>query len=214
MKKIVLLTGFLVSICCTAQAQTFAEWFKQKSTQKKYLLQQIAALQVHIDYAQKGYEIAGKGIYTIRSIKNGDFNLHNNFFQSLEAVNPTIGKYVKVAEILSYQAVIIRQVKFTLNGIRQSARFTSSELAYIKNVFDHLLTDCIKTIDALIAIITSGELKMKENERLQKINELDRGMQEKAGFCNSFCRNAQMLSGQRLHEQIEIDYSKRLDAIK
>jgi hypothetical protein len=29
-----------------SSAQTFAEWWKQGSTQKKYLLQQIAALQV------------------------------------------------------------------------------------------------------------------------------------------------------------------------
>ena len=40
------------------RAQTFAEWFRQSATQKKYLLQQIAALQVYIGYVQKGYSIA------------------------------------------------------------------------------------------------------------------------------------------------------------
>ena len=35
-------------------AQTTAEWFNQKATQKKYLIQQIAALQVYIGYLQKG----------------------------------------------------------------------------------------------------------------------------------------------------------------
>ncbi|MBK6993318.1 MAG: hypothetical protein IPH34_16515 [Chitinophagaceae bacterium] len=40
-----------------------------KENSKKYLLQQIVALQVYIGYAKKGYNIASKGIATVRSIK-------------------------------------------------------------------------------------------------------------------------------------------------
>ena len=65
-------------------AQTVNEWVNQKSTQKKYLLQQIAALQVYINYAKKGYNIVSGGINTIRDIKKGDLNLHNTFFSSLK----------------------------------------------------------------------------------------------------------------------------------
>ena len=57
MKKILILF-LLTIIVTTTQAQTFAEWFRQKKTQKQYLIQQIAALQVYIGYAQKGYSIA------------------------------------------------------------------------------------------------------------------------------------------------------------
>ena len=47
MKKL-LIMFLLGMLATTTQAQTFAEWFKQKKTQKKYLVQQIAALQVYI----------------------------------------------------------------------------------------------------------------------------------------------------------------------
>ena len=49
-------------------AQTWAEWFRQKATQKKYLLQQIAALHVYSGYLSKGYSIAKDGLNTIKSI--------------------------------------------------------------------------------------------------------------------------------------------------
>lgn len=61
MKKliaIITLTIF-VTVC---NAQTFAEWFKQKETQKKYLIQQIVAFQMYLGYVQKGYSIAQKGL--------------------------------------------------------------------------------------------------------------------------------------------------------
>ena len=78
MKKV--FTGVMVFIAITSNAQT----------QKKYMLQHIAALQVYIGYAKKGYNIASKGINTVRNIKNGDFNLHRDFFSSLKNINPAI----------------------------------------------------------------------------------------------------------------------------
>ncbi len=79
MRKLGLFTMVLISVE-VCDAQTFDEWFKQQETQKKYLIQQIAALQVYTGYVQKGYSVAKKGLATIGSIKEGDFNLHSNFF--------------------------------------------------------------------------------------------------------------------------------------
>ena len=39
-------------------SQKWDEWFKQKKTQKKYLIQQIAALKVYLGYLKEGYDIA------------------------------------------------------------------------------------------------------------------------------------------------------------
>ena len=51
-------------------AQTLAEWVSQKVTQKKYLLQQIAALQVYSGYLSKGYSIAKDGLNTTFNQQN------------------------------------------------------------------------------------------------------------------------------------------------
>ena len=78
MKKIL---SVLIPIMCfnLCYAQTFEEWFQQTQTQKHYLVEQIAALQVYLGYVKKGYDIASKGIHTISDIKNGEFNLYGTF---------------------------------------------------------------------------------------------------------------------------------------
>src|SRR5690606_229293 len=102
MKK--LLAIAIVLFCSeNLSAQTFAEWFQQKSTQKKYLVQQIAALQLYSGYLSKGYSIAKNGLNTIKSIKDGDILQHDNYFNSLTTVNPQIKRYQKVADILALQ---------------------------------------------------------------------------------------------------------------
>ena len=65
MKKL-LSVSILIMCFNLCHAQTWAEWFQQKQTQKKYLIEQIAALQVYLGYAKKGYDIASKGIHLLQ----------------------------------------------------------------------------------------------------------------------------------------------------
>lgn len=204
MKKVfvIVLACLIASVSANAQ------------TQKKYMLQQIAALQVYIGYAKKGYNIASKGINTVRNIKNGDFNLHRDFFSSLKNVNPKISKYVKVADIIAYQIRIVKNTKQTLQIIRETKQFTTEELEYCKKVFDNLLDQCVKTIDELLLVTTPGKLEMKDDERLKKIDRIYSDMQDKYSFCSSFSDEMGMLALQRLSEQTEITQSKILNGIK
>lgn len=204
MKKVfvIVLACLIASVSANAQ------------TQKKYMLQQIAALQVYIGYAKKGYNIASKGINTVRNIKNGDFNLHRDFFSSLKNVNPKISKYVKVADIIAYQIRIVKNTKQTLQIIRETKQFTTEELEYCKKVFDNLLDECVKTIDELLLVTTPGKLEMKDDERLKKIDRIYSDMQDKYSFCSSFSDEMGVLALQRLSEQTEITQSKILNGIK
>ncbi len=197
-----------------ASSQTLAEWTEQKKTQKKYLLQQIAALQVYLNYAKKGYEVAGKGINTVRNIKKGDFNLHDQFFTSLKNVNPKISRYVKVADIIAYQVRIIKQTKHTIQGIRETKQFTTNELDYCKKVFDNLMDECIKNIEELLMVITSDVLEMKDDERLKRVDKIYLNMLDKYSFCSSFSEEMGLLSVQRLGEQMEINRSKLINGLK
>lgn len=214
MKKILLLATVSLFAFHSTSAQTFDEWFNQKSTQKKYLLQQIAALQVYLGYAKKGYNIVTSGVNTIRNIKKGDFNLHRDFFNQLKNVNPAIRRYAKVADIIAYQLKIIKQTKLVLQQIRETKQFTETELDYCKQVFDTLLNECIKTVEHLILITTSGELEMKDDERLKRIDGLYADIQDKYSFACSFSEDMGLLAAQRWGEQMEINRSKLINGIK
>lgn len=214
MKKIIVaITAYLI-MSLPADAQTWSEWFRQKKTQKKYLLQQIAALKVYIDYAQKGYQIAADGVNAVRDIKRGDFNLHDNFFKSLYEINPAIKKYAKVADILLYQLKIISGAKQILKDVSASKQFTPEEMEYCKTVFEFLFGECTKSVDELITVITAGEMQMKDDERLKRIDKIYLDMQNKYAFCASFSEEMVLLNMQRTGEEMEINRSKILNGVK
>jgi hypothetical protein len=200
----------ILCVCLKAKAQTAEEWYQQKETQKKYLLLQIAALKVYLDYAEKGYAIANRGLQGIRSIKEGDFSLHNEFFNSLRQVNPDIKNWNRVADIIALQLKIVKQTKEVLAAIKESNQLIPEEMDYCRKVFDNLLTECLKNIDELIRVTASGELEMKDDERIKRIENLYLDMQDKFSFSSSFGEEIKLLSYQRLNEKREIEISRAL----
>jgi hypothetical protein len=213
MKKIIAI-AMLLSLTKPVPAQTFAEWFRQKATQKKYLIQQIAALQVYIGYLSKGYSIAKKGLNTIHDIKRGDFDLHKNYFKSLATVNPSIKRYTKVADIISLEINIVKQAASVIRYCKESNQLTLSELNYLQNVFDNLLADCSKSLDQLFDVISDGRLTLKDDERIDAIDRIYSDMVDKQVFCRSFGNTTKGLCIQRINEQDEILFSKKLNDIK
>jgi hypothetical protein len=167
-----------------------------------------------MSYAKKGYNIVSGGLNTIRDIKKGDLNIHNTFFNSLKVVDPKIEKYQKVADIISYQIRIIKQAKQTMAYIRETKQFSTEEIEYNRKVFDFLLQDCLESIDELFAIITSGELEMRDNERLTRIDKLYADMQDKYTFCTVMSEDMALLAAQRMGEYWEIQKSKLINGIK
>lgn len=212
MKTLFILAWLVAGI--SANSQTTAEWTSQKKTQIKYLLQQIAANKVYIEYLGKGYNVARKGLNTIQDIKNGDFNLHRDFIHSLGKVNPKVKSYVKVADIISYQLRIVKAITSTINGLKESNQFTNDELDYTKTVFDRLLEESIKDLNDLYLIITSGELNMKDDERIIRIDQLFLEMQDKYSFCKSFSDECSILAMQRLTEKGETRLSRKINGLE
>ncbi len=194
--------------------QNSEEWLNQKKTQEKYLKQQIAALQVYIGYAKTGYKIANKGLTTVQNLKKGDFNLHRDFISSFRNVNPRVKGYAKVADIIGYQLRMIKQSKDMLKGAIEAGQFTATELDYCSMVIGNLLNSSLDNIEELINIITSGELSMKDDERIKRIDALYADMQDKYSFVSSFSEEMGLLTVQRMRELHDVYLSKKLNGLQ
>jgi hypothetical protein len=213
MKKLLIIS--IVVLCAeNLSAQTWAEWFRQKATQKKYLLQQIAALQVYSGYLSKGYYIAKNGLNTIKSIKNSDLLRHTNYFTSLVTVNPKIKRYAKVADIIALQITIPKQSGNAIKSFRNNHYFTPTEIDYLQSVYSKLLSDCAKNLDELLTLITNRNLQMKDDERIKAIDKIYLDMQDKQQFVRAFSKNTAGLSIQRSNETNDIIISKKLNGLK
>lgn len=213
MKKLLMLLLFGMMATGT-RAQTFAEWFLQKKTQKEYLLEQIAALRMYHGYVKKGYAIAREGLTAIGDSKEGEFDLHEEFFSSLEKINPLIRNDAKVAAIIGFQVKIAQVYKSTYRQLQVSGSFSREDISYIYRVFGRLLDDGAAILDELQAVTTDGKLEMRDDERLERIEALYSDMQDKYTFAQSFSREAMMLAAARMQEKKDVQTSRVINGIK
>jgi hypothetical protein len=182
-------------------AQTFDEWFHQKKTQKKYLVDQIAALRVYAEYVKKGYNITHAGLTTIENIKNGHFTIDQSFFTSKGNVKPAISHSIKVLNIIGYQAKIIRDLKRFYQSSKNDPNFSADEILYLSHVYANMLRQCDDSLAELRDIIRSGALEMTDDERLKRIDTLHRDIVEKYAFTQAFTNETKLLGAQREAEK-------------
>lgn len=178
-----MLTGLML---CTfgfvSQAQTWSEWFRQKKTQQRYLLEQIAAIRVYTDLAQKSYRFARSGLATISDLSRGKLDLHNAFISGLKKVNPSIRGSTKVAEVIQMQLSISKG----FGRIAGSDGLTLSDQAYIDQVRALVWEECLDDLEELLLVITAGKLEMTDDQRLRRLDKVYLSMSEKSAFVQHF----------------------------
>jgi hypothetical protein len=185
------------------QAQTFAEWFQQRKTQIRYLVNQIGALQIYIEFARKGYEIADAGLQTIGNIKDGDFKLHRDFFRALEQVSPSVRNSVAIADIIALQVKLVEKQSSNIARSKSSPYLWQSEIDYIVRVYFRVVEKSLGNMEELTALLSAGEYVMSDDERLRRIGELKTSMQEQYSFVRWFGDQTDLLVVSRSKEQQE-----------
>ncbi|MBN8879871.1 MAG: hypothetical protein J0I32_20170 [Sphingobacteriales bacterium] len=206
MKKTMIM-GLLLLFGIGSHAQNFNEWFKQKKTQKKYLLEQIAALKVYEGYIKDGYKIVSGGLDLIGDIKDGEFSLHKKYFSDLVTVNPQIKKYSRLAETISRQMEIIQISQQNMQRLKQSGMMKEEELLYVKRVFDRVIDQVTVLLDELVMLTSDGRLSLRDDERLERIAYLNQETRELYAFMTRFASEAKQLAASRYREALD---SKRL----
>lgn len=204
------ITILVCSVMGYAQTPNWNEWFRQKKTQRKYLIQQIAALKVYLEYLKKGYDIAQKGLTTIGDIKNGTFHLDKDYFNSLKQVSPVVRDSPKVTSILNYQYSIIREFRKLYEDSKKDENLTPDEIRYIENMYHNMLDECDDSIHELTLITTSGEAEMKDDERLLRLDKVHEDMLEKYTFTQDFTASTRLLSLKRAKEKKQTKHLQEL----
>jgi hypothetical protein len=204
MRVIVVIT--LVFISMSSKSQTWSEVFRQKKTQGKYLLQQLAALKLYTGYLKQGYDIASKGLNGIKSFSKGEFNLHEDFFNSLANVNPALANNPNIREIIKWEAAI----RTDLKTIKSLEGYTSENKTYFNSVAMKVSKECNQDLEELLMVITGGKVEMKDDERLKRVDAIHDRMGDKFGFTRSFLNDLKMLNLQRQQDLRDARSNKEL----
>ncbi|WP_340378779.1 hypothetical protein [Daejeonella sp.] len=188
-----------------AFAQTGDEIFNQNKTQRRYLIEQLAALKVYAGYLKKGYTVARDGIGTIRNISNGEFSLHRDFLGSLKAISPTVRRNPKLFEILTMQLEIIA----IFSSLRKTQGLQAIDLEYVAEVKRRVVSDLDGYLDDLISLTTPTAYQMEDEERIARLNALHANVLDTFQFSGSFAADARTLGANRLKEQHSINQIKQ-----
>src|SRR5580698_3395712 len=193
MKKIIVVV--LVLIYSTINAQTFeVEQLildYQKLTELKSILSEL----------KTGYQILSTGYETIRSISEGNFNLHNAFLSALLAINPAVKNYKRVADIINYQAAIVSEYKSAFSRFKQDKHFTPDEIGYLGTVYGNLFNQSLDDIINLTNILTANKMRMSDDERLHAIDGIYSTSKNQLMFLRSFNNSTTLLAIDRATEQ-------------
>jgi DNA repair ATPase RecN len=158
----------------------------------------------------KGYQIISGGYNTIKDLSKGNFSLHKDFLDGLLKVSPAVQKYKRIADIINYQLRIVKEYKAAFNRFKQDKNFTPGEIDYLGKVYHNLFNESLKSLDELSVVITSGNLRMTDDERLQAIDRIYSEVENQYSFLRDLNNSTAILSMQRTREQQDIDISRKL----
>jgi len=206
----VIMTVTASAFITKVEAQTFAEWFNQKKTQKKYLLQQIAALQVYSAYLKKGYNIAHNGLGSISGSLKSENGLHKTYYNNRMNVNPVVRNNKQVNDILQWQKDILTR----MGDLDKTANISDDEKKYIIQVKSALFKDCDEQITELQNVITDSKLQMIDEERLTRIGKVHLAMQDNYRFSSTFSNQVKVYAVQRVRESNDAATTKSLYGIQ
>lgn len=167
-------------------------------------VEKLAQLKSILSDMKAGYDIIHKGYGTVKALSEGSFSLHDAFLRSLLEVSPTVRKYKRVADIIDSQRRIVSEYTGAYARFRQGGHFTLAELEYLGSVYASLSRQSLRHLDELTLILTSGELRMSDEERISAIDRIFAETADKLTFLRHFNRQASLLALQRARERNDL----------
>jgi hypothetical protein len=207
MKKLILIIALAAS-CFTSNAQS------DEARQLLLNVEKLAQFKKILKNMKDAYVIITKGYTAVRDISKGNFTLHKTFLDALWEVSPSVKKYKRIADIIGYQRRIVKEYRGAYNRFKTDKQFTPQEIKYIGQVYEVLLDETLKNTEELVLVITSGGLRMSDDERLQAIDRVYAGVIEQYSFLKDFTHSTAVLSLQRKSEHAEVEFSKIIRGIK
>jgi len=182
----------------------------QDMQQLLYDIEKLTQFKSILSDMQQGYTILTQGYEQVKSLSQGNFNLHSVFLDGLMQVNPEVAKYARVADIIADEASILSEYKKAYRRFQTSDGFNAEELGYLARVYAQLTSAALNDVNELVNIITASKLRMSDDERLSAIDRIYASSSDKLLFLRDFNRRTSMLLLQRQQEQNEVNNLKSL----
>jgi hypothetical protein len=159
----------------------------EKLTQEKQILTDM----------YKGYTLVREGYEQIKGIAEGNFHLHQGFLNALLAVSPAVRNYYKVSQIINNEVLLVREYQSARSWMAGPGGYSAGGLLYYDNLYAGLLSASLSNLDELAMLMTDGDLRMSDEERLAAVDRIDGEMSGRLAFLNAYNQLNAVEAGQR-----------------
>lgn len=208
MKSIKSLPLAIMLLVITSFSQLKAQ--SQEAQQLLLNVEKLSQLKNILRDMKKGYTIVTNGYNAVKHISQGNFSLHEVFLDGLMLVSPEVKKYRRVADIISHQKRIVSEYRSAFKNFSATGNFNAAEVDYLGRVYKQLFDQSVDNLDQLLMVITSSQLRMSDEERLNAIDRIFEDTQDKLMFLRSFNSEALGLSLLREKQREDIKQSSSL----
>lgn len=160
-------------------------------------VEKLNQLKTILQRMKDGYEMLKNGYHAVQDISKGHFSLHKVFLDKLMEVSPLVRNYSKVVQIISNQATIVKEYKAAFAACKNLNVFSLSDIEYLQGVYTNLTGKSARSLDELIMVITAGQVRMTDAERMQFIDEIHSDVMEQLSFLRYFNNKTLLLGAQK-----------------
>ena len=176
-------------------------------------VEKLAQFRAILRDMKAGYEILREGYTAVKDVTEDNFSLHETFLDGLLQVSPQVRNYKRTGEIIGYQRQLMESFSKARERFITAGLYTAAELGYFDRVYAGILAGSLQHLDELTMVLTSGQARMSDSERLATIDRIYSRMQDKVLFMKDFTNEAALLGLQRARESADIRSSRLLRGI-
>lgn len=212
--RTLLIALWLALLATGAHAQLFKEWFRQNKTQREYLKEQIVQLKLYLELTKQGYKIAKEGLNTIHQIKNGEFKLHKNRFDSLRIVKSGITSLSRLQHITDLHGSINEVCEKLPAEIAGCQLLDPAQKKRMITALKTLYDDSQVLIGGFFMVIRDEQVSMTDNERIQRIEGICKEFEGNYLVAENLRRDLGLVCKSVSAELEDIDNRRQLNGIK
>jgi hypothetical protein len=196
MRKIIFIGALLLGASLPpVEAQVF------EAEQLALDIEKLSQLKTILKDLEQGYQILDKGYTTIRDISKGSFSLHKAFLDGLLLVSPEVRNDQRALAILTMEAGMVASYSQAWGRFVLDRHFSAQELDLLAKVYGNILDRSEKALDDLTLILTDGDLRASDAERLDEVDAILRGLSRENALLNQLNNSTAVLSLQRAADE-------------
>jgi hypothetical protein len=134
--------------------------------------------------------------------------LYQDYFLELQEVKTAITDYHTVQEIFELQLALVRAYHSAIRVISRDTHFSLGEVKHMREVYGGILSDGMKSLQALQLVLQPFVTQMTDAERLKVITEVKNDLQKNYDDLRRFTQSNRRLSLARAKSTGEIESIK------